>query len=73
MQKKLFDVGWSDESKCHACHMEEGTEKNRLDHCPEWHGVRRGIPEVLRKWEQTAKTSKKGAEVAKKYGHAPSQ
>ena len=27
MQKRLFDVGWSDESKCQACHKEEGTEE----------------------------------------------
>ena len=27
VQKRLFDVGWSDESKCQACHKEEGTEE----------------------------------------------
>ena len=37
--------------------MEEGTEKPRLYHCPEWHAVRRDIPEAFRKWEQKAKTS----------------
>ena len=30
MQKKLFDIGWSDESKCQACHTEEGTEKAQV-------------------------------------------
>ena len=30
VQKKLFDIGWSNESKCQACHKEEGTEKHRL-------------------------------------------
>ena len=36
--------------------MEEGTEKHRLYyHCPEWHAVRRDIPESFRKWEQKAK------------------
>ena len=25
MQKRLFDIGWSNESKCQACHKEEGT------------------------------------------------
>ena len=39
--------------------MEEGTEKHRLYHCPEWHAVRRNIPESFRKCEQKAKTSKK--------------
>ena len=58
-QKRLFDTGWSDISQCLACQMEEGTEKHRLDHCPEWHAVRRDIPECFRKWEQKAKTSKK--------------
>ena len=42
-----------------ACQMEEGTEKHRLYHCPEWHAVRRDIPEPFRKCEQKAKTSKK--------------
>ena len=56
-QKRLFYIGWSDISKCQACQMEEGTEKHRLYHCPEWHAVRRDIPEAFRKWEQKAKTS----------------
>ena len=54
-----FDTGWSDNSQCQACQREEGTEKHGLCHCPEWHAVRRGIPEAFRKWEQKAKTSKK--------------
>ena len=57
-KNKIFDIGWSDTSQCQACQMEEGTEKHRLYHCPEWHAVRRGIPEAFRKWEQNAKTSK---------------
>ena len=58
MQKRLFDIGWSDEGKCQACHKGEGTEKHRLYHSPEWYEVRREIPEAFRKWEQKAKTSK---------------
>ena len=54
-QKRLFDTGWSDVSQCQACQMEEGTEK----HCPEWHAVRREIPEAFWKWEQQAKMWKK--------------
>ena len=42
-QKRLFDMCWSDVSQCQACHMDEGTEKHRLYHCPEWHAVRRDI------------------------------
>ena len=59
MQKKLYDIGWSDESECQVCHKEEGTEKNRPYHSPGWYEVRREIPEAFRKWEQTTKTSKK--------------
>ena len=58
-QKRLFDIGWSDESKCQACHEEEGTEKHRLYHCPERNKVRREIPEAFKKLEQKARTSKK--------------
>ena len=58
VQKKLFDIGWSDESECPACHKEEGTEKDRLYHCPEWQRIRR-VPEAFRKWKRKAKTSKK--------------
>ena len=57
VQKRLFDIGWSDESKCHVCHKEEGTEKHWLCHSREWHGVRRGIPDAFRKWERKARTS----------------
>ena len=39
VQKRLFDIGWSDESKCQACHKEDGTEKLKLYQCPEWQGV----------------------------------
>ena len=58
MQKKLFDIGWSDESECQACHKEEGTEKHWLFHCPEWYEVRREIPGAFRKWEHKARASK---------------
>ena len=33
VQKRLFDIGWSDESNCQACQEEEGTEKHRLYRC----------------------------------------
>ena len=60
MQQRLFDIGRSDESECQTCHKEEGAQKRRLYHCPEWHEIRREeIPEAFRKWEQKAKTSKK--------------
>ena len=58
VQTRLFDIDRSDESKCQACHKEEGTEKHRLYHCPEWNEVRREIPEAFRKWEQKSRTSK---------------
>ena len=59
MQKKLFGIGWSDQSDCQACHKEEGTEKHRLYHCLEWYQVRRENAEAFRKWEQKARTTKK--------------
>ena len=58
-QKKLFDIGWSDESECQACHKAEGTENHVFYHCQEWYEIRRKIPEVFSKWEQKATTSKK--------------
>ena len=30
MQQRLFDIGWSDESKCQACHKEKGSETHRF-------------------------------------------
>ena len=49
VQNKLFDIGWSDESECQACHKEEGTEKHRLYHCPkkEWKWQRGIVPHPL--------------------------
>ena len=52
MQKRLFDIGWSDECKCQACPKEEGTEKRRLYHWPGWYEIRREIPQAFRKLEQ---------------------
>ena len=67
VQKKLYDIGWSDESECQACHKEEGTEKHRFYHCPEWNEIRREIPEAFRKWEQRPQLQRKsgsGKEVS---------
>ena len=41
MQQRLFDIGWSNECKCLACHKEEGTDNHRLYHCPGWNEVMR--------------------------------
>ena len=30
VQKRMYDVGWSDEKKCRRCGEDEGTEKHRL-------------------------------------------
>ena len=32
-EKKLFDIGWLDESERQSCHKQEGTEKHRPYHC----------------------------------------
>ena len=72
VQKGLFDIGRSDESKCQACHKVEGTEKHRLYHCPEWYDVRRGIPDACRKMGAKSENLK-GVEIAKRFCNAPSQ
>ena len=59
VQNRLYVIGWSNESKCRACHTEERTEKHRLYHYPGWNEVRRQITEAVRKWEQKTRTSKK--------------
>ena len=72
-QKRLLDIDWSDTSQCQACQMEEGTEKHRLNHCPEWYEVRREIPEVFIKLEQKARTSKKEWKWQRGVTHPPSE
>ena len=57
-KRDFFVVDWSDIIQCQACQKEEGTEKHRLYHCPAWYEVRREIPEVFKKLEQKARTSK---------------
>ena len=56
--KRLYDIEWSDDKMRRGCGMEEGTEKHRLHHCPEWKEVRTQRLEELRKWEQRAQPSK---------------
>ena len=64
VQKRLFDIGWSDESKCQACHNVEGTEKHKLHRCPEWCEVRREITD-LQKVGAKSENLKEGVEIAK--------
>ena len=56
--KRLHDIEWSDDKMRRGCGMEEGTEKHRLHHCPEWKEVRTQRPEELRSWEQRGQPSK---------------
>ena len=49
VQKRLYDIGWSDEKKCRGCNKEARTEKHRLCHCPSLREVRNQIPEGLGK------------------------
>ena len=48
VQKKLFDIRWSDVSKCQAGHKEEGGNTTAQN------GTKSdgGIPDAFRKWEQ---------------------
>ena len=71
VQKRPFDVGWSDESRGRACHKEEGTEKHRLHFCREWHHTG-GFQNAFRKWEQKGENLK-GVELAKRFCHASSR
>ena len=48
----MFDIDWSDPSQCQTCKKEEGTEKHKLYHCPEWYEVRREIPLSGSKWKR---------------------
>ena len=66
-QKRLFDVDWSDISQCQACQKEEGTDKHRFYHGPEWHEVRREDSRSFREAGAKSKNLKEGVEVAKRY------
>ena len=59
VQRRSYDIGWSDVKKCSGCNVEEGTEKHRLYHIPCWNEIRSQMPEESWKWEQRARTSKK--------------
>ena len=69
-QKKGFSIL---DGQCQAWQVEEGTEKQRRYHCPEWRAVRRDIPEGFRKWEQKSKTSKKDWKWQRGCSRAPFQ
>ena len=58
VQKRLFDIGRRMKVNAKPVTRKKGTEKHRIYHCPEWYGVRRWIPDALRKCEQKARTSK---------------
>ena len=73
MQKKLYDISWSDESECQACHKEEGTERHRLYHYPKWHADQKGYPRGLQKVAARSQNLKERVELAKRYCYAPSQ
>ena len=63
-RKRLFDIGWSDVSKCQACQLEEGTEKHRLQN-----GTRSGgrfwrPSESGSTWRERRRKSGSGKEVS---------
>ena len=63
VQRRLYDIGWSDEKKCRGCNKEEGTacSSARVGRKSEATSKRNE-----RKWEQRARTSKERFEVAKR-------
>ena len=73
LQSRLFDIGWSGVSQCQACHKEDGTEKHKLYHCPEWHEIRREISGGLQKVGAKSEKFEERTDVAKRYRRASSQ
>ena len=67
VQKRLFDIGWSNENKCQACHKEEGTEKHRLYHLSGLEGSQAPNPKGLQKVGTKSEDIKEGMEVAKRH------
>ena len=49
VQQRMYDIGWSGETRCRGCHEEESMEKHRLYHCPSWREARNQIPEGVEK------------------------
>ena len=72
VQKKLFDIGWSDESECQACHKEEGTEKAQTRPLPRMVRTQTGDPRIFQKVGAKSENLKEGAEMTKRYCHASS-
>ena len=72
VQNKLFDIGWSGESECQACHKEEGTEKHRPP-LPRMARDQKGDPRGCQKVAAKNENLEEGVEVAKTYCYASSQ
>ena len=70
VQKRLYDIGWSDEKMCRGCNKEEGTEKHRLFHCPCWKEV--GKP-ILGHMGTKGQDLKERLEVAERNHVTPSE
>ena len=67
VQRRMYDVGLSDEKKCRGLDKEDGTEKPRLCHCPSWRRVRDQIPEGLRKMGTEGRNVEGGLEMARRH------
>ena len=72
-RKDFFDIVWSKESKCQACHKEEGTEMHRLYHCPGCNEVRRPNPRGPQEVVTKSENVEEGMEAAKRYCYASSK
>ena len=73
MQKKLFDIGWSDESE--LPNLSQGGRHRKAQALPLPRMVRSqtGDPRGFQKVGAKSENLKKGVEVAKRYCHASSQ
>ena len=67
VQQRLFDTGWSDESKCQACHKEKGTEKTQALPLPRMVRSQTGDSTSFQEAGAKSKNFKEGVDVAKRY------
>ena len=73
MQKRLCDIGWSDDEKCRGCSKEEGTDKHRLYHCPSWNESQNPDPRGFGEVRTMGQTVERRLEVAKRNYVAPTE
>ena len=64
VRKRLFGTGWSDQSKCQACHKEDGTKKAQALPLPRMVRSQTGDPRGFYKVGAKREDLKEGVEIA---------